>query len=186
MPRTGAIPILILIAMVVGCSRENKTFTAPAVLPVPTISYPATGGSGNFITRGFYIPQFPGTSLSGITLWHSGSAVGSYTFRLTARSATYDGTVIDQADATVFLSGNSGDSTRTNYAFPKNATITAGSTVTFTITQLAGPSTAFKSIAGDFGGRTGADINLIETVGTTPPLDTRNRDGIAILLRGRP
>src|SRR5262245_10857081 len=106
---------LLLIAIVLVSSCGDSP-TAPAVSTL--ISYPAVAVGSDNMDRAFYIPSYPGTSLSTVTLWfaNEGSA-GSYTFRLVARAATYDGTAIDSAQTTVALTANPADTTRTTFTF---------------------------------------------------------------------
>jgi hypothetical protein len=174
-----------VVALVAGCSRKTKAPTAPvAPNPVTLMSYPANAGPGDGLTRGFYIPSFPGKSLATATLWFSGDVAGAHTFRLIARSGAFDGAVIDSAKTTVALPAGTGDSTRTTFTF-SNKAVTQGSTVTFEITYISGPSTLnFYVVNGDYGGLTGAAINLVQTNTTAPPLSTFRRDGIAFKLTG--
>ncbi len=179
------IALVILALTLSGCGKDSKS-TAPTISPVTLIRYPSIGVGGDGITRGFYIPIYPGTSLETVTLWVSAGTAGAHSFRLIARSGAYDGAVIDSAKTTVTLPGNVADSTRVTFTFGNRSTI-AGTAVTFALTYLSGPSAgAFYGVAGNYGILTGSAINVIQTNGTTPPLDTHRRDGIPIILTGLP
>lgn len=58
---------------------------------------------GDFTSRGFYVKNYPGTSLNKVRLYPMTWTPGSYTLTLTARSGAYNGTVIGTATATASL-----------------------------------------------------------------------------------
>src|SRR5258708_7106291 len=58
---------------------------------------------GDFTTRGFYVKNYPGTSLNKVRLYPMTWTPGSYTLTLTARTGAYNGTVIGTATATASL-----------------------------------------------------------------------------------
>ena len=79
------IALVVLALTLSGCGKDSKS-TAPTITPVTLIRYPSIGVGGDGITRGFYIPIYPGTSLETVTLWMSAATAGSHSFRLIARS----------------------------------------------------------------------------------------------------
>ncbi|MEQ1831907.1 MAG: hypothetical protein ABL977_02545 [Candidatus Eisenbacteria bacterium] len=179
------IALLIAALALTSCGGKDDSPTAPATpTPVLLMSYPSTAVGGDGIGRGFYIPSYPGTSLSTASIWMSAGTAGSHTVRLIARNATFDGTVIDSASSTVTLPANTSDSTKVTFNFTNKA-VTKTTPVTFTITYISGPSTGlFYGVTGDYGALTGAGINLVQTNSTTAPLDTFRRNGIAFVLTG--
>ena len=135
--------------------------------------------TGDRIERGFYVPSFPGNSLDSARLVFSSSTAGSYTVRLTVRSNTYDGIVLS-SDATTFSLSSSVDLPVT-FNFPSTR-IREASRVCFIITQVSGPSTSlFYGVHNSF---TGGCTTVVETEGTTPPIDTFRRNGVNLILNG--
>ncbi len=180
------IAMLLAAVALFGCGKDDSPTAPVAPSAVRLMSYPSVGVGGDGVTRGFYIPAYPGTSLSSVSLWMSAATAGSHTARLIARSATYDGTVIDSASSTVTLPANVNDSTKVTFNFTNQAVV-KNTPVTFSITYISGPSSGlFYGVLGDYGALTGTGINLVQTSGTTPPLDTSRRNGIAFLLNGAP
>lgn len=170
---------------VTGCGKKDSTPTAPVIpAPPPLMSYPAAWDGVDRISRGFYIPSYPGASLSSATLWLSAAASGTYKVHLAVRAATYAGTLIDSTTTTVMLGPAMSDTVRTTFKF-SNAGIAPATPVTFALSLVSGPNpNVYFVVTGDYGGRSGSAINLVETEGTTPPLDVQRNLGIAIVLRG--
>ena len=136
--------------------------------------------TGDRIDRGFYVPNFPGNSLDSARLVFSSPTAGSYTVRLTVRSNTYDGIVLG-SDATTFTLASSTDLPVT-FNFPSTR-IRENSRVCFIITELSGPSTSlFYGVNNSF---SGGCPTVVETEGTTPPIDTFRRNGVNLILNGQ-
>jgi hypothetical protein len=148
------------------------------VLPLTCAAEPS-GGDRYF--RGFYFPDYPGTSLARVDLQFSGDIAGSYTLSLTARANSYDGRKIGRAEVTVGLSGRS-TYVPAEFVFPSTSELVENeSTITFEIEIEAYPDGVDPSnilvfykvpSAGD------PDCPIVETNGTLPPLDTSRRDGV--------
>lgn len=159
------------------------TFTATGVVPTTLIDCGA-GVGGDEISRGFYVLSFPETRLDRVTLYMSARTAGTYTFSLTARANGYAGTLLGIASATVTLTANDQANVATVFTFP-SPTVTQGSTVTFTIVQTAGPAGAqvFYAVPGAL--PTGdPNCPVVETEGTSPPLDTFRRQGVNVKIEG--
>jgi CARDB protein len=166
-----------------GNNFKSTALTVTAAAPTTIVSCgPYTGG--DLITRGFYVPNYPGASLAAADLFLSSTTAGSYTFSLTARSGAYNGPVIGSGQATVTLSSTSSSFALTTFDFPSPA-VTRGSTVAFLLTMVSGPSTtAFFSVVATFAGDPACQVT--ETEDTSPPLSTVRRNGVYINIRGRP
>ena len=153
--------------------------------PILLINYPMdpedTGGDK--LHRGFYIKAFPGTSLSQVDLWIGAKEAGDYIFEITAREGTYDGPIIEKSLANIYLTENSEDKLLTTFNFSSRP-VQVNSIVTFAINKIGGPGICYFAIQGEYGDIPQEDILLIETEGTTPPLDIFNRNGIAIRVYG--
>jgi hypothetical protein len=158
------------------------SFTATAITVALPINCPGDP-SGDQVDRGFYVPAFPGTSFDRVTLHFSARTAGTYTFSLTARNGTYDGTVLGTATASVTLTNNDQANVATAFTFPTVA-VTPGSTVTFSIAQVAGPAggVTFYSVPrlGD------ATCPVVQTNGTEPPLSTFRRQGVHVTIETAP
>lgn len=152
---------------------------------------PATG-PGDPINSAFYLPSYPGTSLSQAVLSFSADTAGSYIFSLTAHSGAYDGTVIGTSQATVTLDGNKSDAVAASFTYPELA-MAPGSTVAFVIQEVSGPANSNSFIAvsscalddmSDISCNAGPSV--IETTDSSPSLSTFRRNGMGLQLFGSP
>jgi len=152
------------------------------VLHVLLINYPIDPGNtvGDLISRGFYIKDFPGTSLSQVDLWVSCNMPWDYTFELTARESSYNGTIIEKSQDNKYLYS---DKQLITFNFSSNP-VEKNSIVTFSISKVTGPGSCYYAVNGEYGGIAEGDILVIQTNGTTPPLDSFRRYGIAIKVYG--
>ena len=166
----------------VGSVTAATTITVNPALPVLLINYPIDPGNtgGDNLSRGFYIKDFPGTSLSQVDLWVSCDMPWDYTFELTARESTYNGTIIEKSQATKYLYS---DKQLITFNFSSNP-IQKNSIVTFSISKVSGPGSCSYAVFGEYGGIAEGDILVIQTNGTIPPLDSHRRYGIAIRVYG--
>lgn len=163
--------------------NRSLTFTAEAVAPSTLISCATDASGGDLIDRGFYVGNYPGLSLNQATLNFSADTPGEYAFSLTARRGTFDGQVIGVANAKVVVANGRNSFTPTTFFFPSPfPSIDPGSTVTFALTQLAGPSTDAVFYEVPSNGDTACPVT--QTNGTTPPLDTFRRNGVNIQIQG--
>ena len=134
--------------------------------------------AGDLIDRGFYVPSYPGNSLTSARLVFSSTTAGSHTLRLTVRSNTYDGIVLGRDEATVNMTASADHAVTFNYP---SVRIREGSRVCFVITKVSGPGTLYYSVHDAW---TGGCPTVIETEGTTPPIDNHRRDGVNLVLTG--
>ena len=165
-----------------GSVTAMTTITVNPVVPILLINYPMDPGDtgGDTISRGFYIKDFPGTSLSRVDLWVSASAPWDYTLELTARESSYNGKIVEKSQATKYLYG---DKQLITFNFSSNP-VQKNSIVTFSINKITGPDSCYYSVHGEYGGIAEGDILVLQTNGTTPPLDSHRRYGIAIRVYG--
>lgn len=135
---------------------------------------PFAGSGGDFISRGFYLDNYPGSTLDTVVMRMLPTASTDYSITLTAREGTYDGPLIGTADVNSFL-----NNTETEITFNfGNVAVTPGTTVTFSISATGG------SLYYDVGSGPCSDIT--QTNGTTPPLDTTRRATVGIQITGTP
>jgi hypothetical protein len=164
--------------------------TFSATVATPLISCPSALRPGDLIDRGFYVPEYPGASLSRVDLYvaarprfaggEPADAAGVYALSLTARLNTYDGTTLGTGTASVTLTGNSADVVPISFSFPSVA-VPDGQRVTFALTYVTRPE----------GGEALYDVQptsescpIVQTNGTAPPLDSFRRNGIAARIWG--
>lgn len=173
-------------------TASNLSFSylgyVPMSGPVELVSCGTADNGGDLISRGFYHPSYPGTTIDTVELRISSRAAGSFRMRLDARLGAYNGALIASDTATQSLSGINGDAE--TYLFDMGgAAISTGSIVTFALAQETGPDTQVfyevDSTVHVFGGP-GSNCDIIETEGTAPPLDTMRRDGVYIRINGSP
>ena len=136
--------------------------------------------TGDRIERGFYVPAFPGNSLDSARLVFSSPTAGSYTVRLTVRSNAYDGIVLGSDETTFTLASSTDLAVMFNFS---SIRIRENSRVCFLMTEISGPSTSlFYGVNSSF---SGGCPTVVETEGTTPPIDTFRRNGVNLILNGQ-
>ncbi|MFT3791728.1 MAG: hypothetical protein QM741_11795 [Rudaea sp.] len=154
---------------------------APAARAATLYSCPGNGTANgwDYIDRGFYVTDYPGTTLDSVTLiYHGPAGDGSYTIALTAHLNSYDGAVIGSTQQqTASLSENS--ATPVTFHFG-NAAVSPGSTIAFTQSTVSGPG----EVAYDYGLTTPTCAGVFETEGTAPPLDTIRRNTVGLTITG--
>ena len=140
----------------------------------------SSGTPGNdFYNHGFYVPEYPGVSLTSAQLELSAADAGSYVLTLTAHSETYDGPVLGTSTTSVTLDGSVSENQPVIFTFPSTP-IAKLSRVCFILSLVSGPGTAVYYAVPT----SGVCTEVIQTVGTTPPLDTFRRYGVNLILTG--
>ena len=167
------------------------TITEPPTMIAAACTNPAfypAAGSGDNVTRGFYIANYPQVQLAGADLRFGAAVEGSYTIRLTARYGSFLGPVIGTGTATMLL-GPEADRQIGAFRWP-SATVPPDATVAFSLTVLDAPEGALLSgilfdVANSFDGD--PECPFIETTGTgseAQPLDQVRRRGVRAILYG--
>ncbi len=134
---------------------------------------------GDLIDRGFYVRSYPGNSLDSVRLVISGDP-GGHNIYLTAREGTYDGRLLGTAFASFTLVGANPQNLAVTFNYP-SVRVTKGSRVCFSMTSRGiSPGTLYFSVAPLSGGC----ATVVETDGTTPPLDTFRRYGVNLVING--
>ena len=132
-------------------------------------------GSGDQLTRGFYVKNYRGTTIDKVKLRHSTSDPGTKTIQLVARLGRYDGPVLGTASVTRSVTA---DNTESVFDFG-DAPVSAMSTIAFTQTLVAGTAIVYYDLGFD------SCDDVVETQGTTPPLDSVRRDKVGVKIVGR-
>lgn len=157
---------------VLACG-DNGTAPIPVV---ELVNCPPSGTGGDLPDRGFYVSSFPGTSLKTVELvFDPLAASGTDTLSLIVRASTYDGTLIGGDTVIVAFAA---DTQRVTFDLGTPRLVANGSTVTFALGSVGGV-TAYFGVS-----TSNASCPVTQTEGTTPPLDTFRRNGIAVRMTG--
>lgn len=177
-----------------GVAGSPLTFTANGVGPAVVLaSCDAAEGAGDDLSRAFYHPRYPGSTLKQVTLYLSADAranrSANYTVQLVARSSGFNGSVIGTSTATVALRGTPSENKATTFLFTGEPGVQRNGVVTFQFNVLSNPSGAklsFNVGRGDDDGRRSARCPLIETRDASGTLSTFRHQGVAIRILGSP
>ncbi len=158
-----------------GLVTEVVMSSPPPLPPLYSCPFNSAGGGGDGLDRGFYVENFPARRLDEVTLKYYPGSAGQYAIELTAREGDYDGRLIGRR--TVDFSVGGSTSTEQTFDFG-GATVTEGATVTFSqeIVDRPGGANIYYDTASDSGGCT----DIVQTDGTSPPLDSTRRDSVGL------
>jgi hypothetical protein len=153
----------------------------PLMAAADTIINSPFGGSSDGIDRGFYVLSYGASSLGTVQLAYDSNVAGagSYQVTLTARQGTYNGPLINAITMTFSVIGGFGlaNETVVTYDFA-GVSVVPGGTITFAQTQVSGPGTLLYDV-----GMAPYPAGLVETDGTTSPLDTpRFGRGVGVII----
>jgi hypothetical protein len=158
--------------LILGCVVAGTLAWSPSALAAPQTLYscgPGTG-VGDGTDRGFYVTGYPGPNLHSVTLAYEDDVAGIHTIGLAAHLGAYDGPVVGSATVT----GTVADTGFTPLTFTfTDPSVAAGSTIAFVQQVLASPPGGF--VLYDYTSDPCAGV--IETEGTSPPLDTPRTGG---------
>ena len=170
--------------------NDTMSYTTIVDITSVLVNIAPAAGAGDLISSGFYLPSYPGSTLSQATLAFSSGTAGTYTFSLTAHAGAYDGPVLGTSQASVSLDGVQNDTGLASFGYPEVA-IPSGSTVAFVVQEVSGPNNGdiLYSVSSCGVNDSSCAIpgpQVTETNGTTPPLDTFRRNGVGLKLLGSP
>jgi hypothetical protein len=149
--------------------------SSPPPLP-PLYSCPFDNdGIGDGLDRGFYVENFPARRLDEVTLQYNPKSAGQFVIELTAREGGYDGRLIGRRTVDFTVGGST--TTQQTYDFG-GATVTEGATVAFSHEIVERPGGA--SISYDTASDSGGCADIVQTNGTSPPLDSVRRDSVGL------
>lgn len=147
---------------------------------------------GDNLTRGFYVTRYPGTSISGVTVYLK-ILSGSFPYQvgLNVTQGTFNGPTVASgyADATLTTTEKAVTIQMTNGG-GTNPAVAPGSTLCFSffLNQQPGSPDPFFSVIGDLGvdlpDATDPCPGVVETSGTSPPLSTFRREGVKLQITG--
>lgn len=139
-------------------------------------SCPFSGSGGDLLDRGFYIQSYAGMNLGTVQLRYSSFDAGAYTVSMTARLGAYDGPIVGSTETVNFnLTGSLNDQAAVTYDFG-GALVSLGSIVTFAQVQVSGPGSLYYDVG------LGPCPGIVQTEGTSPPLDTFRRDSVGVII----
>jgi hypothetical protein len=167
MPRIMRSPIVFAaLLLLVAASVQAQTTFSCAFDPA---------GGGDQVSRGFYVTNYPGSSIGTVTVEGSANTAGTYTLSIVAHNGAYNGPVIGSTSASVSL-GTGPALTPVVYSFG-GAPVAPGSTIAFVQSVTSGPDPVVFINTG-----LAPCSNVTETEDTTPPLDTFRRDTYGVLI----
>lgn len=150
---------------------------SPALVECPW-TFP---GSEPFLGHGFYVPRFPGRSLTGATLHLQFTSPGTYQLALTARAGTFTGAHLGTATATVTI-GSSSLNAPVSFTFgPPAPAITPQTVVVFQGSFVSGPPGTISLF-----NQTRAGCPVVEVDNLSAPLGVYHRLGVAVRIEGDP
>jgi hypothetical protein len=174
---TGRALAAVLAALTLNaCSGDS---TGPA--GVQALVYcPQDQLGGDHLDRGFYLGNYPGSTLGTVRLTFTAQAAGAYQVALTARSGAYDGAMVGSDTVALnFATAGSSDTAQAAFQFGDVA-VTPGGILTFAMSKVSGPDVEVY-----YGVHTSSSTcPVTQTWGTTAPLDAHRRDGIAVQITG--
>lgn len=141
---------------------------------------------GDFTDRGFYIPDYPGSTLNSLTVYlktNSNPANSTFPYQvgIRVRSGTYNGPLLDQFRWADVQLNNTEEAVTIQFA---NVSVVPGSTVCFAfdINKQPGAPDLVYSVPGFQGGCP----DVVQTSDTNPPLSNFRRNGVKLQITGEP
>ncbi len=165
---------LVLLA-VLGLAALPLAADTPALIDCPW-TFP---GSEPFIGHGFYVPRFPGKSLTNVTLYLQFTSPGTYQLALTARAGSFTGTLLGTSIASVTI-GSSSLNAVVPFAFAAPA-VTPQTPVVFQGSIVSAPPGTISLFV-----QTRAGCPVVEVDTLTAPLGVYHRLGVALRIEGDP
>ncbi len=157
------------------------SFSANAWAQISTlVDCPGKDSGGDQTSRGFYVPNYPGQTLNGVTVYMTTDTAGSWPYQvgLIATENAYDGPLLASHWANATLDGTQ-KAVTINMG---NVPVTPGSTICFkfNINKQPGSPDLFYAVP-EFSD----PCPLVkQTNGTNPPLSTFRRDGVKVQITG--
>jgi Ca2+-binding RTX toxin-like protein len=150
---------------------------APSTATAQTVvSCPFSNSGADSLNRGFFVTQYPGTNLDQVTLQYLTNTAGAKAITLTARAGTYDGPIIGSQTVSATLPMNM--FTPVTFGFGGVA-VAQGSTITFSQTSVGAGTLNYDVGVGPCPG-------VIQTTGTSPPLDSFRDDNVGLTITQLP
>ena len=179
----GVLVLILVIAVASGsgCGSSDSSGSGSSIDSEPeSFLVDCTTGSepegGDGITRSFYFPDYPGSTLDRVDLFFDGGGAGTARIQLDVREGTFDGPII----GTATVDSNVGETT---FEF-ESAPVTPGQTLAFSMELVSGTGPIVYSVACGIDEDCAAQCPVVQTNGTTPPLDSFRRDAVSVRIFG--
>jgi hypothetical protein len=117
-------------------------------------------------------------------MWFANDSGGTHSIELSARLDGFAGSLVGADTVAVALAGGMSETAAT-FTFPSPA-IVAGDTVAFALSQISGPAGPGFEVFYSVPATGDANCPIVQTNGTTPPLDTFRRQGVKVRIFGAP
>lgn len=134
------------------------------------------GGSGDAISRGFYVSNYAGTTVDTVTVAHAAPDSERRTIKLTMRLNAYNGPILGVSEYTRTIGP---ESAPTIFHFG-GAVVPAGARLVFTQAVTTGTANVNYDVGA------GPCSNVTQTEGTTAPLDDFRRATVGLMITGSP
>ena len=148
---------------------------SPALIDCPWTN----PGAEPLVGHGFYVPRFPGRTLTGVTLSLQFTSPGTYQLALTARAGMFTGPLLGTATASVTI-GSSSLNAAVPFTFAAPA-VTPQTPVVFQGSVISGPPGTISLFVQT---RTGCPV--VEVDNLVAPLGVYHRLGVALRIDGDP
>ena len=170
------LPLALAALVILVVAARPLAGDSPSLIDCPW-TFP---GSEPFIGHGFYVPRFPGKSLTAVTLPLQFTSPGTYNLALTARAGSFfTGTLIGTSIASVTV-GSSSLNASISFSFAAPA-ITPQTTVVFQGSIVSAPPGTISVFV-----QTPAGCPVVEVDNLSPPLGIYHRLGVAVRIDGDP
>lgn len=163
-----------------GCPAKPPTSPNSALIQNNWNGQTPTGYTNLITSSGFYIQPYPGSSMSSLVLWLLVNQTGSYNYNLTVTDSTYNGSVIGTASSGPVSLSSASLYQPVTFTLGGNPGVTKGHTIAFVVNATSGPgATSYCPQASNSN-----NVNIVLTVGTSPPLGTAQGTGVAVVING--
>lgn len=154
-----------------------------------------TGEFYDSLSRGFYVSNYPGSTINGVTVWlrTQSATTHQYQVSLTVTEGTFDGPVVAGWHANASLN-NTGKPVSIQMISPppqrENPPVTPGSRLCFKfgLNSQPGAPAVFFACEGAIGvnmpDATDPCPDIVQTNGTNPPLSSFRREGVRLRITG--
>ncbi len=164
-----------LVSALVALPARPLRADSPALIDCPW-TFP---GSEPFVGHGFYVPRFPGKSLTAVTLYLQFTSPGTYQLALTARAPSFTGTLIGTSVASVTI-GSTSLKAAVPFTFAGPA-IVPQAPVVFQGSVISAPPGTISMFV-----QTRAGCPVVEVDNLSSPLGVYHRLGVPVRIEGDP
>jgi hypothetical protein len=175
------IPALLMpVVLLMGCPAKPPTSPNAALIQNNWNGQTPTGYTNLITSSGFYVQPYPGSTMSSVVLWFLVNQTGSYNYNLTVTDSAYNGSVIGTASSGPVSLSSTALYQPVTFTLSGDPGVTKGHTVAFAVNATSGPgTTSYCPQASNAN-----NVNIVLTIGTSPPLGTAQGTGVAVVIDG--